>query len=84
MKEGFIMLFNIRLKELREKEEKTQKEMAAIMGVSERMYQMYEAGTKEPTISKITNLMETIGADANYLLAPSKKLFTVIHKDEKE
>lgn len=79
------MLFNIRLKELREKEEKTQKEMAAIMGVSERMYQMYEAGTKEPTISKITNLMETIGADANYLLAPSKKrLFTVVHKDKKE
>lgn len=76
------MVFNIRLKELREENKKTQKEMAAIMGVSERMYQMYEAGTKEPTISKITNLMDSIGADANYLLEPTRKLFTIKEKDK--
>lgn len=77
------MVFNIRLKELREENKKTQKEMAIIMGVSERMYQMYEAGTKEPTISKITNLMDSIGADANYLLEPTRKLFTIEEKDNK-
>lgn len=77
------MVFNIRLKELREENKKTQKEMAVIMGVSERMYQMYEAGTKEPTISKITNLMDSIGADANYLLEPTRKLFTIEEKDNK-
>jgi transcriptional regulator with XRE-family HTH domain len=77
------MVFNIRLKELREENKKTQKEMAIIMGVSERMYQMYEAGTKEPTISKITNLMNSIGADANYLLEPTRKLFTIEEKDNK-
>lgn len=77
------MVFNIRLKELREENKKTQKEMAFIMGVSERMYQMYEAGTKEPTISKITNLMNSIGADANYLLEPTRKLFTIEEKDNK-
>lgn len=77
------MVFNIRLKELREENKKTQKEMAVIMGVSERMYQMYEAGTKEPTISKITNLMNSIGADANYLLEPTRKLFTIEEKDNK-
>lgn len=77
------MVFNIRLKELREENKKTQKEMAIIMGVSERMYQMYEAGTKEPTISKITNLMHSIGADANYLLEPTRKLFTIEEKDNK-
>lgn len=76
------MIFNIRLKELREENKKTQKEMAVIMGVSERMYQMYEAGTKEPTISKITNLMDSIGADANYLLEPTRKLFTIEEKDK--
>lgn len=76
------MVFNIRLKELREENKKTQKEMAVIMGVSERMYQMYEAGTKEPTISKITNLMDSIGADANYLLEPTRKLFTIKEKDK--
>lgn len=76
------MVFNIRLKELREENKKTQKEMAIIMGVSERMYQMYEAGTKEPTISKITNLMDSIGADANYLLEPTRKLFTIKEKDK--
>lgn len=76
------MVFNIRLKELREENKKTQKEMAVIMGVSERMYQMYEAGTKEPTISKITNLMDSIGADANYLLEPTRKLFTIEEKDK--
>ena len=62
------MTFKDNLKELRQKENKTQKEMAQIMEVSERMYQMYEKGQKEPTISKVINLKNRCNADLNKLL----------------
>lgn len=62
------MQFNERLKAIRTEKKKTQKEMAEYMGVSERMYQMYEKGTKEPTISKIQNLANRCTIDLNYLL----------------
>lgn len=62
------MPFNERLKKFRLDNKKTQKEMAAFMEVSERMYQMYEAGKKEPTISKIQNLCKRCNVDLNYLL----------------
>lgn len=62
------MQFNERLKTIRTEKKKTQKEMAEYMGVSERMYQMYEKGTKEPTISKIQNLASRCTIDLNYLL----------------
>lgn len=62
------MPFNERLKKFRLDNKKTQKEMAGFMEVSERMYQMYEAGKKEPTISKIQNLCKRCNVDLNYLL----------------
>ena len=62
------MPFKERLKQFRLDNKKTQKEMALLMEVSERMYQMYEAGSKEPTISKIQNLCKRCDIDLNYLL----------------
>lgn len=62
------MSFKERLKIVRLENNKTQKEMAALMEVSERMYQLYEKGTKEPTISKIQNLAKRCNIDLNYLL----------------
>ena len=62
------MPFKERLKQFRLENNKTQKEMAALMEVSERTYQFYEKGEKEPTISKIQNLYKHCNVDLNYLL----------------
>ncbi|WP_304064764.1 helix-turn-helix domain-containing protein [Megamonas hypermegale] len=62
------MPFNEHLKQFRLENNKTQKEMAALMEVSERTYQFYEKGEKEPTISKIQNLCKHCNVDLNYLL----------------
>lgn len=48
------MSISTKLRQIREEREKTQKEVAAALGIKEQVYQRYEYGTREPKIDIIT------------------------------
>jgi len=61
-------MFNQRLKELRLQKKLTQKEVSAIIGISERHYQDYEYGKKEPTLGNFKSLVNFFEVSADYFL----------------
>ena len=62
-----MSIFNERLKECR-KSETTQKAMAEYLGVSERAYQHYEAGTREPNFDLTVKIADYFKVSVDYLL----------------
>ena len=54
------MKINNKIKQYREKIGLTQKQAATKSGVTERMFQHYEAGTKEPSATKIIRIAEAL------------------------
>lgn len=62
------MLFYERLKTTRIEKGFTQKQLASAIGVSERVFQNYEAAVNEPKISKLLDLANTLEVSADYLL----------------
>ena len=60
--------FSDRLKELRKAKGVTQKQMADLLGITERNYQRYEYGLVDPTASNVTKLADFFGVSVDYLL----------------
>ena len=79
-KEGFARLkgmessmpnFADRLKELRTTKGVTQKNMAELLGITERNYQRYEYGLVDPIASNTAKLADFLGVSIDYLLGYS-------------
>lgn len=62
------MKFNQKLRELRKTINLTQKDAAKKLGVSERAYQHYEAGTREPNIETLIRLSAILNVSLDELL----------------
>lgn len=63
--------FSDRLKELRKSNGKTQKELAEYLGISERGYQNYEMGKREPNLEILSKLADYFNVSTDYLLGRS-------------
>ena len=62
------MSFANRLRAIRIDRGFKQKDVAAAIGISEPNYSMYEHGTREPGITKLTKLASVLNVSADYLL----------------
>lgn len=75
----------LRIKALREMEEKTMEEMAAVCDVSLEEYQAYEAGKKDFSFSFIYNIANQLGVDVVDILtgdSPKLNSATVVRKGQ--
>ena len=61
-----------RLRDLREDNDKTQQEIADILGTSQTMYARYERGANELPIHHLITLSKYYGVSTDYLLGLSK------------
>ena len=66
------MAFADRLRAIRLDRGFKQKDVAAAIGISEPNYSMYEHGTREPGISKLTKLANVLNVSTDYLLLGKK------------
>ena len=57
-----------RMRDLREDSDKTQQEIATILGTSQTMYARYERGANELPIHHLLTLCDYYGVSADYLL----------------
>ena len=64
-------LFAERLKELRKEKKVTQIQMAAVLEMTCRNYQRYEAGVSEPNIDGLIRIADYFGVSLDYLLGRS-------------
>ncbi len=60
-----------RIRDLREDNDKTQKEIAELLGTSQTMYARYERGANELPIHHLIKLCEVYGVSADYILGLS-------------
>lgn len=65
------MNFQARVKSLRESRGYTQKQVSEHIGITDRNYRRYEAGTTEPTLSVIIALANLYEVTSDYLLGLS-------------
>ena len=63
-----------RLRNLREDHDKTQQDIADILGTSQTMYARYERGANELPLRHLLTLAEYYGVSADYLLGRSDKM----------
>lgn len=63
-----------RLRDLREDHDKTQQEIADVLGTSQTMYARYERGANELPIHHLLVLCEYYRVSADYLLGRSDRL----------
>lgn len=62
-----------RIRDLREDSDKTQQEIADILGTSQTMYARYERGANEIPVHHIITLCRYYGVSADYILGLSDK-----------
>ncbi len=62
-----------RLRDLREDHDKTQQEIAEVLGTSQTMYARYERGANELPVRHLIKLCEYYGVTADYILFPNEK-----------
>jgi transcriptional regulator with XRE-family HTH domain len=62
-----------RLKDLREDEDLTQKEVAAILKIDQRVYSNYETGKRELPISHLIALADFYHTSTDYILGRTNK-----------
>ena len=62
------MLYKKRLRDLREDSDKTQQEIAEILGTSQTMYARYERGANELPIRHLIALCKYYNVSADYIL----------------
>ena len=62
-----------RLRDLREDHDKTQQDIADILGTSQTMYARYERGANELPLRHLLTLADYYGVSADYLLGRSDK-----------
>lgn len=63
-----MTFFSEKLKASRLANKTTQKALADYLEVSDRAYQHYEAGTREPSIEKLIALADYFGVSIDYLV----------------
>ena len=62
------MTYCRRLRDLREDHDKTQQDIAEVLGTSQTMYARYERGANELPLRHLLKLAEYYGVSADYLL----------------
>lgn len=62
-----------RMRDLREDSDKTQQEIADVLGTSQTMYARYERGANELPIHHLLTLCRYYGVSADYMLGISDK-----------
>ena len=62
-----------RMRDLREDHDKTQQEIADILGTSQTMYARYERGANELPIRHLVTLCKYYGVSADYILGLCEK-----------
>lgn len=65
---GKDMDYMIRIRNLREDHDKTQREIAEVLGTSQTMYSRYERGANEMPVRLIIILCKYYGVSADYIL----------------
>lgn len=65
------MLYIRRIRELREDHDKTQTDIAKILGTSQTMYSRYERGINELPLRHLIELCKYYGKSADYILGLS-------------
>jgi transcriptional regulator with XRE-family HTH domain len=60
-----------RIRDLREDHDKTQKDIAEVLGTSQTMYARYERGANEMPIRHLITLCKYYGVSADYILGLS-------------
>ena len=65
------MTYQRRLRDLREDHDKTQQQIADILGTSQTMYARYERGANELPIHHLITLSKYYGVSVDYLLGRS-------------
>ena len=63
-----------RIRDLREDHDKTQQEIANLLGTSQTMYARYERGANEMPIRHLIILCKYYGVSADYILGLSDKM----------
>ena len=66
-------IYQKRIKDLREDSDKTQQEIADILGTSQTMYARYERGANELPIHHLIVLCKYYGVSSDYILGLSEK-----------
>lgn len=61
------------LKELRQKENKTQKEIAEDLNITQRTYSNYETGKREPSIDMLINIADYYNTSIDILVGRYKR-----------
>ena len=67
------MDYKVRMRNLREDSDKTQQEIAAILGTSQTMYERYERGANEMPIRHLIRLAKYYDVSTDYLLGLTKE-----------
>ena len=62
-----------RIRDLREDHDKTQQEIADVLGTSQTMYARYERGANELPIHHLLTLCDYYGVSADYILGRTDK-----------
>ena len=62
-----------RIRDLREDHDKTQQEIAEVLGTSQTMYARYERGANELPIHHLVKLCDYYGVSADYMLGRTNK-----------
>ena len=71
--EDVLKHFSLRLKELRKSKGLTQKDMADLMGMTDRNYQRFEYGNVNVTAKTLVFLADYFGVTTDYLLGREGK-----------
>ena len=61
-------MFSRRIKQLRNEKKITQKDVATFLGITDRAYQYYEYGSREPNIGVAAKLADYFQVSTDYLL----------------
>lgn len=72
--------FAATIKAIRLERKLTQKQMAKLLSMTDRNYQYYEAGTREPTLETFLAITDTLGISSDYLLGRSNRP-DIVHFD---
>ena len=62
-----------RLLDLRQDKDKTQKEIAAVLGIDQRVYSNYETGKREIPVHCLIALADYYGTTLDYIVGRSKR-----------
>lgn len=81
---GGLMDYIQRIRNLREDSDKTQQEIADILGTSQTMYARYERGANELPIHHLITLCQYYHVSADYLLGLSNEKLSSIVKKRKQ